>query len=80
MRGRSRPNRIFLSLKNCLNSMKIPKNLNIADFYRKTTAANIEGLNTKHKMTGVNYLPPVVRSNNSPRIDQNDEEAVFNDN
>lgn len=59
--------------------MKIPKNLNIADFYRRTTATNIEGLNTKHKMTDVNY-PPVVRSNNSPRIDQNDEEAVFDDN
>lgn len=60
--------------------MKIPKNLNIPDFYRRTTATNIEGLNTKHKMTDVNYLPPVIRSSNGPRIDQNDEEAVFNDN
>lgn len=31
-------------------------------------------------MTNVNYLLPVVESNNSPRIDQNDEEAVFDDN
>lgn len=60
--------------------MKIPKNLNIPDFYRRTTATNIEGLITKHKMTDVNYLPPVIESNNNPRIDQNDEETVFDDN